>query len=124
MGFRLLLDEHFSGALAEALGRHGVDVVAASATRQLRGLGDEALLAEAASQGRMLVTYNVRDFAALARQWAQLGKSHAGILLIHPRTVAASDIRGQVRVILETLRVVADRDTTDLVLFAVGKEAD
>ncbi len=61
----------------------------------------------------------MRDFAALARQWAQLGKSHAGILLICPRSVAANDIGGQVRVILETLRVVAD-----LVLFAVGKEPD
>ncbi len=36
----------------------------------------------AASEGRVLITRNSRDFAPLARQWAQNERSHAGIVLI------------------------------------------
>lgn len=122
---RILLDEHFSGEVAQALSRHGVDAVATSTVRELRGLPDEVLLEEAARQNRMLVTYNVRDFAELGRRWAHAGRSHTGILLIHPRTAAPGDFGAQVRVILETLKSIGNRETTDLVLFAVpGKPAE
>lgn len=36
----------------------------------------------AASEQRILITRCSRDFAPLARQWAEAGRSHAGLILI------------------------------------------
>jgi len=42
---------------------------------------DEEHLEYAASKGRTLFTYNVRDFAGLHRKWQSQGKTHHGIIL-------------------------------------------
>jgi hypothetical protein len=80
----LLLDEHVPRALARALAQHGLDVLHVADT-PLRGLPDEALLAEASRIRRALVTYNVRDFAALAVGWAKEDREHFGLLLVARR---------------------------------------
>jgi hypothetical protein len=36
----------------------------------------------AAAEQRILITRNSRDFAPLARQWAEAQRSHAGLMLI------------------------------------------
>jgi hypothetical protein len=41
---------------------------------------DEWHLQRATDDGRVLFTYNARDFEALARHWAEEGRPHAGIL--------------------------------------------
>ncbi len=46
------------------------------------GLADPEVLELAASQQRILITRNSRDFAPLARQWAEAQRPHAGIILI------------------------------------------
>lgn len=45
-------------------------------------LADEDLLQHADDQRRVLVTANARDFAPIARAWADEGRQHAGCLMI------------------------------------------
>lgn len=80
---RLFLDAHVSGrAIARALRTRGHDVRAADEERQLYGMPDETLLELAATEGRIMVTFNVRDFADLVGRWVGAGKNHGGCLLI------------------------------------------
>jgi len=48
----------------------------------LEGLDDPEVLTLAASQERILVTRNSRDFAPILREWAESGRHHAGCILI------------------------------------------
>jgi hypothetical protein len=58
-------------------------VRALDAEPALEGLADEAVLALAASDKRILVTFDVADFPPILRAWAEAGRSHAGVILIH-----------------------------------------
>ena len=84
---RLLLDEHYANAIAEALRAAGHDAVTV-AERGLMGTDDEALLALASSESRALLTNNAQDFVPLAVRWAGSGEDHCGLLLEHPIRVA------------------------------------
>ncbi len=76
---RLFLDAHVSARrIARALRDSGHDVRAADEERPLDGWEDDRLLELAASEARIMVTFNARDFARLARQWAGEGHHHAG----------------------------------------------
>jgi predicted nuclease of predicted toxin-antitoxin system len=77
---RLLLDEMFSPQIASKLVRRGHDVVAVAADPELAGLPDEQVLEWATSQGRCLVTENVKDYEVLRRAAAAQGRTHAGLL--------------------------------------------
>lgn len=50
--------------------------------RSLDGYGDEELLALAAAEDRLLITFNARDFARISREWAEAGRSHAGCAIL------------------------------------------
>jgi hypothetical protein len=76
---RLLLDEMHAPAAAVALRKSGYDVVAV-AEGPLRSSADVDVLAEATLQHRAVVTENVRDFRAIAADWALVGRRHGGIL--------------------------------------------
>jgi hypothetical protein len=79
---RLFLDAHVSARrIATALGKHH-DVRAADAERELDGWEDERLLDLATADGRITITFNVKDFARITTEWAAAGRSHAGCLLI------------------------------------------
>jgi hypothetical protein len=77
---KLLLDEHIWVGLTDALVQRGYDVVHTAHTTQC-GVDDELLLAYATSQGRAVLTYNVRHFAPLVRMWYEAGREHAGVIL-------------------------------------------
>jgi predicted nuclease of predicted toxin-antitoxin system len=80
---RLLIDANLSPReIASPLRTAGHDVLALAEDPALEGLDDPAVLDLAASQNRVLVTRNSRDFAPLAREWAEAQRSHAGIILI------------------------------------------
>lgn len=80
---RLFLDAHVSGRrIASALRERGHDVRSADEERSLDGLEDELLLELARAEERLMVTFNVRDFARLVGEWAEGGRTHAGCLLI------------------------------------------
>lgn len=82
---RLLLDEMWSSTIAEELRSRGHDVVAAAATDQVRGLSDEALLAYAKSERRVVATRDVGDFSELALRLQAEGRDHYGVILVSHR---------------------------------------
>ncbi len=80
---RLLLDAHLSGArIAEPLRGRGHDVLAADEEREFDGWADEALLALASDEERVLVTFNVKDFPDIVRRWAEAGRTPAGCAIV------------------------------------------
>jgi predicted nuclease of predicted toxin-antitoxin system len=80
---QLLLDANLSPrGVAAKLREAGHDVLALAEDAAFEGLADPQVLALAASEQRVLITRNSRDFAPLARQWAEAGRPHAGIILI------------------------------------------
>lgn len=85
MTTRLILDEHYSAAIAEALRERGHDVVAAVASDELRGASDPELYRYAAHAGRRIVTENIKDFRPLLLAATAAGTSAAALLLVPPR---------------------------------------
>lgn len=80
---RLFLDAHVSGRrVARALRTEGHDVRAADEERALDGMTDEDLLALAADEDRILVTFNVADFPRIVRRWAEEGREHRGCAVV------------------------------------------
>lgn len=80
---RLLLDANLSPRrVATQFRRAGHDVLALAEDAAYEGLPDLRVLELAASEQRILVTRNSRDFAPLARQWAEGQRPHAGLILI------------------------------------------
>lgn len=79
---KLLLDEMLSGDIAAQLRAKGHDATAVVDDPALVGTSDEELLAHATSSGRLLVTVNVRDFAAIHASWSSRERSHAGLIYI------------------------------------------
>jgi hypothetical protein len=80
---RLFLDAHISGPrIAQVLREAGHDVRAADEERGLDGLTDEQLLALAAEEERIFVTFDAKDFPMIARRWAEAGRAHAGCAIV------------------------------------------
>ena len=80
---RLFLDAHISGPrIARVLREGGHDVRAADEERELDGLEDEQLLELAAADGRLMITFDVKDFTVIARRWAEAGRAHAGLGIV------------------------------------------
>jgi predicted nuclease of predicted toxin-antitoxin system len=80
---RLLLDANLSPrGVAAKLREAGHDVLSLAEDAMFEGLPDSQVLELAAAERRILITRNSRDFAPLARQWAEAGRPHAGIILI------------------------------------------
>ena len=87
---RLLLDEMFSPAIAAALQDMGHDVIAVAERSEMRAMTDEEVFAWAASQGRWLLTENVKDFRPLLLRAPQADSSTAGILYTSNRAFPRS----------------------------------
>jgi hypothetical protein len=76
----LYTDEDITDRLAPLLRERGFE--AASAVSEGRvGLSDEEQLIHATQKSWTLLTYNRDDFLALARQWHDAGREHAGIVI-------------------------------------------
>lgn len=117
---KLLLDEHISPDVAEALRRRTRTSVVALAewgAGEFLGQDDEALLREAAAQGLTLVTYDRRTIPPLLKTWAEAGRRHAGVIFVDDRTIAPSDIGGLVRALEECLQTCARWDWADRICF-------
>lgn len=81
---RLLLDAHVSGpSVGSRLEAEGHDVRALDQEPELEGLDDDAVLALATGDERVLVTHNVSDFPRILRDWASEERSHAGVILVY-----------------------------------------
>lgn len=69
--------------MGQRLSAAGHDVRALDQELALEGLDDVEVLALAATEERILVTHNVRDFPAILRDWAGSERSHAGVILVY-----------------------------------------
>ena len=58
----------------------------------LRGLGDPDLFDVAQAKKRAVVTYNRADFEAIVREYAEVGRQHHGLVIVHPTRFPGSDI--------------------------------
>lgn len=76
--------------------------------RDLEGLPDEEVLKLSASEGRVLVTANVKDFDPLLTQWAGEGRSHAGVILVPPSV--RNEAFGALISGIETILEAADQE--------------
>lgn len=87
---RLLLDQHYSPDIAEALRARGHDVVSVKERAELSGLTDRELLTRMAAERRTVVTENVADFMPLVREAAARGDVHYGLVFSPSRSMPRS----------------------------------
>jgi hypothetical protein len=78
---RLYFDEDaMQNALIVALRARRVDVLTASDCGMV-SRSDEEHLHSAASEGRALYSFNIKDYSLLHEQWTANGREHSGIIL-------------------------------------------
>jgi predicted nuclease of predicted toxin-antitoxin system len=102
---KLYLDEHLPPIFARMLRERGIDCLTTQEAGNM-GFSDDAQLTYAASHGRVLITFDRKDFLSLAKQWAELDQPHAGIVL--SKQCPASDLLRQI------LHLIAQRGKDDL----------
>lgn len=111
---RLFMDEDsMDRDLVEALRDRDLDV-ATVADAGLRRVGDRALLEYATSEGRVLYTFNVADFARIHSEWIAQGLNHAGLILGNQQRYS---VGGQMRRILEIAASLSAEDMVDRLEF-------
>jgi predicted nuclease of predicted toxin-antitoxin system len=86
----LLLDEMLSDRIAQQLRAKGYDVISVVADPAMAGLADEQVLAYATTQGRALVTANIKDFVPLDGRYRAAGQPHAGLILVSTKAFPQS----------------------------------
>jgi predicted nuclease of predicted toxin-antitoxin system len=79
---RLLLDEHFSPAIARQLRERGHDVVAVKEQLDLVARADRLQFAVAANQRRAIVTQDIADFRPLFAQAMRAGSKTYGLVCV------------------------------------------
>ena len=82
----LLLDEMFSDDIARQLLAQGHDVISVAADPAQAGLPDDQVLAYATTEGRALVTANIKDLVPLDGRYRAAGQSHTGLILVSAKT--------------------------------------
>jgi hypothetical protein len=93
---KLLLDEHYSPAIARQLRTRGHDVVAVAERADLVSLSDDDLR-RMAQERRAIMTNNVKDFMPLANRAAQGDDDHYGLLFTSDKSMPRrSDAIGRV----------------------------
>lgn len=80
----LLLDEHYSEEIAQALREQDYDVTSVVSSTELRGKSDEEIFKYAAENGRRIVTENIKDFRPFLTANPPRTPS-AKLLLVPPR---------------------------------------
>jgi len=97
---RLYFDEDsMQHALVNALRACGIDVLTALEAQRIER-SDEAHLAFATAQGRVLYSFNVGDFYQLHTSYMEQNKSHAGIVLALQQQYS---VGGQMRRLLQLI---------------------
>lgn len=93
---RVLLDAHVSSRhVGRRLSAAGHDMLPLDQHARLASLPDAQVLALASDEKRIVLTYNVGDFVRIAREWAEAGRSHAGLILVtDPRAGFGAILRG------------------------------
>lgn len=83
---RFFTDEDIYGSVAPRLREFGFEAVSTPEADRL-GKADEAQLEWATQEGRVLLTFNVADFARLHDEWLSHSRHHAGIIVSSQRPI-------------------------------------
>ncbi len=111
---KLYIDEDsMQRSLVRALRARGIDVLTALEAGMLER-PDEEHLRFATEQGRVLYTFNIRDFYRLHTEYMQRNKHHAGIILAKQQHYS---IGAQLRALLNLVATKAPEDMHDRVEF-------
>ena len=100
-------------ALVRALRAHGVDVIAALEVGAVE-CEDKDHLDYATAQGRVLFSFNVRDFCRLHTVYLTEGKSHAGMILARQQHYSVGE---QMRRLLKLIATKSAEDMKNQVEF-------
>ena len=79
---RAILDEQLSPQIAVLLRKAGYDVDAVAERDDLVGRSDRAVFDGACSEGRAVVTNNIKVFRPLAAEHLAQGRVHSGLVLL------------------------------------------
>jgi hypothetical protein len=96
-----------SDNIAQQLRAKGHDVISVVADPALVGLPDDQVLAYATTDGRTLVTANIRDFVPLDGRYRAASQSHGGLILVSAKTFPQN--RGFVAAITTALMTLLSR---------------
>jgi predicted nuclease of predicted toxin-antitoxin system len=77
---RAILDEQRSPQIVALLRKAGYDVDAVVDREDLAGRSDRVIFEVASTEGRAVITNNVKDFRPLAAEWLAQGRVHAGLI--------------------------------------------
>jgi hypothetical protein len=110
---KLLLDIHHSPAAAKQLRRRGHDVLAAAVDPRLSVLADEELLRYCATEGRAVVTENVKDFDRIIRVWSTKKEHHAGVVFTSPRRFHRGRLSYPEDLVVALARLLAEPPETE-----------
>ncbi len=100
--------------MGKALVEGGHDVRALDSEIDLEGLSDPEVLELAATEGRVLVTANIRDFEPLLREWAGESRLHAGVILV-PSSVRNEAFGVLISGVEKTIAVTGQEEWADRV---------
>ncbi|MGB8596918.1 MAG: DUF5615 family PIN-like protein, partial [Candidatus Sulfotelmatobacter sp.] len=118
---KLLLDEHISPDVANALRRRHRAMEVRSMVEWENGhfLGqeDSACLRAAAAQGLTLVTYDRRTIPPLLKTWAEEERTHGGVIFVDEKTISPADIGGLVWALTRLARETGNWDWTNRIYF-------
>lgn len=77
---KLYLDEDVDLLLAKVIRDRGYDVLSTHEAK-MHEADDYKQIEFATSQGRTILTHNIRDFHRIAKEYAKINKFHRGIIL-------------------------------------------
>jgi hypothetical protein len=115
----LLTDAHLSPQVAPQVKARRPEISIFSLRNWRNGAllnaDDSDILTEAQTEGLTLVTYDQTTINPLLTQWAMEGRDHAGVIFVSRRSIAQSDIGGQVRALIALWDFSHSADWTNVV---------
>ena len=110
---KLLLDEMWAPAIAEALRNRGHEVVAVAERRDLRGMPDAAIFDEALAGCWVIVTENVVDYRPLAAAAIRAGRAHPALIFTSNRSYPRANRRTAGRLVVALDDLLTTRDAIE-----------
>jgi predicted nuclease of predicted toxin-antitoxin system len=111
---KLLLDEMYPAALADALLEAGVDATTVT-DQSLAGASDAEVFAAAVAGGFVVLTENVGDFTRIAAEHSTAGGHHPGLLIA--LTSRFSRRRAGIPPLVTAIRALGDQALDDRTVY-------
>lgn len=100
---KALLDEQLSAQIAELLRKAGYDVEAVLDRNDLIGRSDRVIFETACSEGRAVITNNIKDFRPPAAEFLAQGRIHAGLILLPSARTRSRDAIAAIVIAIESI---------------------